>query len=168
MSRQISFTIPIIPTAQMRVRHFSKKTRSGKVFSGAYKHPEQARNEEQLMQLLAQYVPEKPLTGSIYLTVYAYLPIPQSKPTWWQEAAHGGLIVPVTKPDIDNLFKNITDCMTKLSFWNDDSQITRMISRKFYSNKPRWEVYVISEKQLATKKEYDELLRFRDLKELSV
>jgi len=154
---EIKFTINIIPTAQMRARHFAKKTKTGKMFSGTYKHPDQDRNEEQLMQILERYRPEKPLAGPVILGVTAYLPIPQSKSDWWKEAAEKQHIFPITKPDLDNLIKNIKDCMTQLCFWNDDSQVIgydRPV--KFYSINPRWEITLREVWQPRTKKEYME------------
>ena len=45
------------------------------------------------------------------------------------------------KPDIDNLFKAVTDACTGI-VWKDDNQIVSTKSDKFYSEVPRVENYV--------------------------
>ena len=40
-----------------------------------------------------------------------------------------------TKPDLDNLLKNLQDYMTKLGYYADDSQISCLIVKKFFSEK---------------------------------
>jgi len=129
----IHFTVPITPTAQMRAR---STARGG--FARTYKAPEQRRYEDQLMPLLVQYVPSEPLPGALALTVTAYLPMPESKPRWWHEAAEQGAMLPVTKPDLDNLVKNIKDCMQMVGFFHDDSQVVQVTAAKVYSTRPRW------------------------------
>lgn len=52
-----------------------------------------------------------------------------------------GVHRPTTKPDIDNLFKAVTDACTGI-VWKDDNQIVSTKSDKFYSEEPRVEIYV--------------------------
>lgn len=154
-SETINIEIPIIPKAQMRARHFAKQLSNGKVFTGTHKAAEQQRYEDQLMALLAKYKPESPLTGWISVKITCYLPVPQSWPQWKYEAAINGYIKPTGKPDIDNLTKNIVDCMTKLSYWRDDSNITKCDADKEYAVSPRWELVVSNHIEPKTKKEYE-------------
>ena len=152
------FTIPLVPRAQMRARHFVKRTKAGKIFSGTYKDREQARYEEQLMQLLVRHRPERPFEGPVVLGITAYLPIPRSKPAWWKEAAEKGMVFPTGRPDYDNLVKNLKDCMTRLAFWRDDSQVIGYDRpAKLYSANPRWEITVREIRQPGTKAEYMEM-----------
>lgn len=37
-----------------------------------------------------------------------------------------------TRPDLDNLFKGLADCLTDLGFWEDDSQIVSLMLRKLW------------------------------------
>ncbi len=152
----IKFTIPLIPKSQMRARHFVKKTKSGKFFRGTHKAPDQERYELQFMQLLEQHIPEKPLEGALVLGITAFLPIPQSKSYWWKEAAERRIIYPITTPDLDNLIKNLKDCMQKIGFFRNDSQIVGYEKPfKLYSVNPRWEISLIELLQPRTKKEYE-------------
>ena len=47
-----------------------------------------------------------------------------------------------TKPDLDNLLKNLQDYMTKLRFYVDDSQICWLEVKKFYSEKNSIEIEI--------------------------
>lgn len=40
-----------------------------------------------------------------------------------------------TKPDLDNLLKNLQDYMTKLGYYADDSQISQLDIKKYHSEK---------------------------------
>ena len=71
----------------------------------------------------------------------AYFEIPKSKPKKFQEQARNGLIRPITKPDTDNIGKNIKDALNKIAF-PDDSQIVTEIIEKRYSDTPRAEVII--------------------------
>lgn len=130
---KILMTIPIIPTAQMRAR-----SRVCGKHAMTYKAPKQARNENQLMQLLAENAPSIPVDFPVSLEVVAYLPIPASWSKKKKEQARMGFIYPIGKPDLDNLVKNIKDCMTQCGFWTDDSRVWRIDARKRYMLKPGW------------------------------
>lgn len=71
----------------------------------------------------------------------AYFEIPKSKPKKFQKQAREGLIRPITKPDTDNIGKNIKDALNKIAF-PDDSQIVTEIIEKRYSDTPRAEVTI--------------------------
>lgn len=71
----------------------------------------------------------------------AYFEIPKSKPKKFQEQAREGLIRPITKPDTDNIGKNIKDALNKIAF-PDDSQIVTEIIEKRYSDTPRAEIFI--------------------------
>lgn len=139
----LSCTIPIIPKAQMRARH--GRTKGG--FSVTYKAEAQRRAEENLISLLDQYRPVQPLAGPLSLLVRAFLPIPGSWPKRKAHEAQAGNIRPTSKPDLDNLIKNLKDCLTSLSFWQDDKQVVEYLpgTGKYYDDGqgPRWEIEII-------------------------
>ncbi len=140
----IAFSIPIIPTAQARARHAARKLKSGKVISTTYKSEKQEANEHPIYAYLKAYVPVEPLQGALKLGVKAYLPIPKKSKRWMAEA-EAGIERPTTKPDMDNLIKQIKDCMTKMRFWHDDKQVVEYLpgTGKWYSTFPRWEIMVL-------------------------
>lgn len=71
----------------------------------------------------------------------AYFEIPKSKPKRFQEQARNGQIRPITKPDTDNIGKNIKDALNKIAF-PDDSQFVTEIIEKRYSDTPRTEILI--------------------------
>lgn len=80
------------------------------------------------------------LQGPLIIDVVAVMPIPDSKPKAWKEAARVGDIRPVTKPDWDN-FGKILDALN-MQVWVDDSQIVRGALDKFYGDRPMMVVRV--------------------------
>ena len=138
----MKFTIPLVPKAQMRARH--GRTKSG--FSVTYKADGQRRQEDMLCAMLQAHRPESPLGGPLSLKVTAYLPIPMSWSGKRIVEAEKGKIHPDCKPDIDNLVKNLCDCLTAMSFWHDDKQIVFLTAGKLYNDGrgPRWEVEITS------------------------
>lgn len=134
------FEIPIVPTAQKRARH---GVRNG--HACAYKCKEQERDERTIEAFLAMHAPGTPMSGPILLGVRCYLPVPKSKPNRWKEDAIMGIVRPTTKPDMDNMLKQIKDCMTRMRFWEDDKQIVEYLpgTGKWYSDRPRWVVEVM-------------------------
>lgn len=137
----LSFTLNIEPTAQRRARH-GVVNRGKRIFSATYKDTKQKNNELALEYFLLKYLPKEPLPGALSVTFTAFLPIPKKMNKADKELALKNMIFPTNKPDIDNLTKQLLDCMTRLKFWNDDCQIIEVCSRKLYSEKPRWEIRI--------------------------
>ena len=134
----MKFTIQISPKAQKRAR--SRAVKSGdRTFTMTYTDKDQRTEQNRLMALMYEHRPPEPLQGAIALGVRAYLPIPKSKPKKWQAAAMAGEIRPTTKPDIDNLAKNIEDVMNGV-FFVDDRQIVTLSVEKWYGEPARWEI----------------------------
>lgn len=71
----------------------------------------------------------------------AFFEIPKSKSKKFKEQALNGDRRPITKPDTDNIAKNIKDALSKIAF-PDDSQIVLEIIEKRYGEIPRAEVYI--------------------------
>lgn len=132
--QKLNFTLKCVPTAQQRPRHM--RTRTGRDLT--YKSGRQTANERTLESLLAPYVPEKPLEGGIELRFTAIMPIPLSESKKRREAMLRGEIGHTTKPDLDNLAKQLKDAMTRLVFWHDDRQVVRVVGEKLYGTEPCW------------------------------
>ncbi len=133
----MNFIIPIIPKAQARARAGINKATGRAIM---YTSSKQRNDQKDLIALMAPYRPEGPSTHGIYLWIDVYLPIPKSWSKIKRANAESGIFQPKTKPDIDNLAKQVMDCMTKLCFWHDDSQVVELRITKRYSNRPRWEI----------------------------
>lgn len=76
-----------------------------------------------------------------------YLPIPKSDPTSLRHDKLWGFEHPTCKPDCDNLEKFYLDCANGI-FWNDDSMVVQMSSKKLFSSKPRTEIEIMAKKEL--------------------
>lgn len=132
---EIRFRLNVIPRGQARVRH---TVRNG--ISMAYKSKEQQADERTLESLMMPHVPQTCLSGAVDLLIVAYLPIPGSKPKKWQNRALQGEVRPTTKPDVDNIAKNIIDCLVRMRFILDDKQVVELCCFKKYSDTPGYKV----------------------------
>jgi len=135
--QMLKFTLPIVPTAQARPRVAVR----GK-FAQAYKTKDQQANERTLEACLLPHRPTAPFSGPLVLRFVAGLPIPKSASKKAREAMLYGEEYPAKKPDLDNLAKQLKDALTRLQFWNDDSQVVALTCEKIYAETGFWAVAV--------------------------
>jgi len=101
-----------------------------------------ARFEERLAWAAQDVMRRQPLLeGALHMEVYAYFSIPASKPTKWKDAAKERGIRPTKKPDIDNIVKGVADALNKVVYV-DDTQIVTLLCGKYYSDRPRIEIFI--------------------------
>ena len=74
----------------------------------------------------------KMFDSAICVDITFYLRIPPSWPKKKRIEAECGVIRPIVKPDLDNLYKSLTDALTGLA-WKDDSIITDAHTHKRYT-----------------------------------
>lgn len=143
----LKFRLNCIPTAQARARH--GRTKSG--LHMTFKSANQKANERTLEALLAPYAPKTPLAGPLVLEFVAALPVGKSDSKKLREAKLTGMVSPEKKPDIDNLSKQLLDCMTRLQFWTDDVQVVCLRCEKIYAEQGYWDValYEAIKRQIA-------------------
>ncbi|ANU17300.1 hypothetical protein BBI11_09825 [Planococcus maritimus] len=116
------------------------RPRAGKSFTGktVLYDPEKSRVFKQYVKLIAsQHKPQELIQGPIHLELTFYQPTPkkyQTRPK--QELIAAGLLLPTTKPYVDNLEKSVNDGLSKI-LWQDDSQVVSMMVKKLYSMTPR-------------------------------
>ena len=134
----MEFVLGVIPTAQARVRHGI--SRGG--FVTAFKAGSQIRNEQTLEAVLLPYKPDTPVRVAVSVSFTAVLPLPQSVSKKRKQAMLEGAELPVKKPDIDNLAKQLLDAMTRLQFWEDDKQIAELHCKKIYGEVGKWIVRI--------------------------
>ena len=103
-----------ISTAQQR-----RWTRTGRTYMPAPVKNTHAR----YMELLQPYTPHEPVTGPLRVICTVWYKAPTKK----QAGAHKQ-----TRPDLDNIWKGLSDCITRAGIWNDDSQVTELHLRKCY------------------------------------
>lgn len=124
------FELPITPptaTAQQKKHYYNKNL--GRV--ATYKPKNVVSAENLLMTALYVHKPASPLGGALSVSIVFYFPF---KKTEKKRVIKAGLPVPkVTKPDLDNMAKNVLDAMTKLGYWDDDALICNLNLRKYYA-----------------------------------
>lgn len=131
MSRSIHAFIPcLIPSATAQMKKVA-------VIAGRprfYKPKAVKQAADTLWALFQPYAPEEPLKGPLCLTLTLTFP--------WRKSERKGRVAqfrayPIdTRPDLDNLFKQIADTMTSLRFWHDDSQLSAISLSKRWGDKP--------------------------------
>lgn len=95
--------------------------------------PSKTRGYENLVRTIAGDAmgASPPFSGAIGVDVTVVLPIPKSFSKRKQAAAYFGDLLPVKRPDIDNLCKSVLDGMNGIVFL-DDAQICRLQVTKLY------------------------------------
>jgi Holliday junction resolvase RusA-like endonuclease len=92
--------------------------------------------------LLMPHVPKQPLTGPLCLVVEFILPWRKSEK---KSITNNFSAYPcATRPDCSNRIKQIEDVMTSLGFWEDDGQISSLVVRKWYGDKPGIRINITS------------------------
>lgn len=79
--------------------------------------------------------------GALTVCIDAYYPIPKSASKKARQKMLSGELMPVKKPDYDNIGKIVCDSLNGLAY-KDDCQIVDGRVRKFYSETPRVEVTI--------------------------
>ena len=86
--------------------------------------------------------------ASFDVTLTFLFPIPKSLTRAQKNAKLWGMVTNTDKPDLDNLEKMYLDCLSKV-FWNDDSEVVCLQSKKYYSENPRTEIEIMAKKGIA-------------------
>lgn len=129
----IRLTIPGEPVAASR----PQVPRFGSPY---YKEPYNTYKKTVRKIIEKQYT-DKVILEPLYVQIKFYRSVQKSVSKVERQRRLSGLHRPTMKPDIDNLFKAVTDACTGI-VWHDDNQIVSTKSDKFYSEKPRVEIYV--------------------------
>ena len=96
--------------------------------------------ENFLAVLLKEFAPPRPLVGAVELRATWCFPYRKSEPKW--RTATGDYLPHTTRPDLDNLEKGLLDVMTRLRFWEDDSQVAQKKTNKAWGSRPFLEIHV--------------------------
>lgn len=143
----ISFSVASVPVAQPRQRH-RIIAGNGRQFVSNYTPTKAPVNAfKAACQLAATTAYQgQPLEGPIKVTIVFVMPRP--KALIWK-TRDMPRVPSDKKPDIDNLYKSVVDCLNQV-IWGDDSQIVEAILRKVVasgSEQPHVEISIWSEVQ---------------------
>ena len=98
------------------------------------------KNKERFYKFLKDSEWELVTTPCVF-EVRSYFPIPEAMKKPEKLLSEMGLIRPISTPDWDNIGKTYSDMIQDIVLYND-SLIIDGISRKYYSVKPRVEIYI--------------------------
>lgn len=136
---ELTLIIPGEPCAQGRPR-FS--THGG--FVKAY-DPAKSRDYKAYVKMCAiKSMQEQGWTlteKALSIEIRAFMSIPSSKSKKFKQAAIVGAERPTKKPDVDNVFKILTDALSGIAY-KDDKQIVDAKISKFYADEARVEVMI--------------------------
>lgn len=123
----ISFTLDLAPYASQTGGKRIVTTPKGVRF---FKDAKCARWEADALFLLRQFRPKAPLEGPVEADVLFVF----DRPVDLKAQKHpDGLIWHTRRPDTENCFKALGDCLTRAGFWLDDSQLCSLTLRKAYA-----------------------------------
>ncbi len=135
MMGAVSFTIPGVPVAKGRPRFGN-----GRAYT-----PQRTRYAESKSQGAALEAMNKarlrPTAGPVEVQLEFYFPVPASWPQHKRQRVISGELKPASRPDLDNLAKQVTDAMNGIVYI-DDAQIVSLSARKWFSQAPETRVIV--------------------------
>lgn len=111
----------------------------GKAIPMFYEKAKAKKGRAMLMSALSKFKPKEPMHGPITLSVEYLFSYPKGTPKcrMLDDAPM------VQRPDVDNLQKMFQDVLTKMGFWDDDSQIWKLtLSKKRTVKEPMIKVSI--------------------------
>ena len=136
--RTLSFVISGDPRPKGRPKFFRRGN-----FVGTYTPKETVSYENLVRTSFIQIYHGAPIECPIAIGITAYFAVPKSYPKKVHSAVKSGCFIPkITKPDLDNIVKAVTDGLNSVAY-GDDAQIYSIMARKFFSDRPRVEVDII-------------------------
>jgi Holliday junction resolvase RusA-like endonuclease len=132
MSEPIVFEIPGEPQGKRRARF----VRAGH-FLKSYADPKTVNYETFIREMFCLAHPGfVPLEGPVDVHIAAFCGMPKAVSKKKRAMMMSGELRPAKKPEVDNIGKVILDALTGLAFKND-SQVTRLVVEKVYSERSR-------------------------------
>ena len=126
MTETVSFTVPGKPTPKARAR----STRAGGHYTPSTTRTAEANVRAAWFSQVG--IQRKPFDGPVDVVVNAYFAVPKS----WSKSKKDTTTFHVSKPDIDNIVKLVTDALNGVAYV-DDSSVVRVAGTKNYTtNEP--------------------------------
>lgn len=127
-----TFVLPFSPpsmTAQQKGERIDFDA-DGKPFIRHFRLPEIVRIEDRYETALKGFAPPSPLPGPVGVSFGYFFPATHDGRA---EMRRAGVAMrrKVTRPDVDNIGKNLLDCMTRAGFFADDCAVALIHAEKF-------------------------------------
>ena len=116
-----------------------KNFKTGKYFIGKKANSNAMQAKSELLGMLMPYRPEKALEGALKCEIEYIYAWRKSESKKNRELGYKWCD---TRPDADNILKQLFDCLTRLNFWQDDSQVSELHFSKRWGNEPRIEIWI--------------------------
>lgn len=141
----MKFVIDGKPQAKQSFKVGTVTTKDGRTFATKYT-PKEMKYYANLVKMMFRNTYPEHLSSVFYdvalaVTITVHVSIPKSYSNKKRELALKGLLVPQTKPDCDNIAKNICDALNEVA-WPDDKQIARLLVKKVFDENPFVEVEI--------------------------
>lgn len=102
--------------------------------------------ENFLAGMIAPHAPEEAIKDPVFVQVRWCFPYRKSEK---RSIVKEGREIPHTsRPDLDNLEKNLLDVLTRLNFWEDDSQVYAKFTAKCWGPSPYLAVSIKTEAEI--------------------
>lgn len=131
------FTIHTPPVPQKQTQFVCNRGGRKKM---AYDPSKQAK--EAIRWQIMPYAPKELITGPVSLYLTFMLPIPKSVSKIMRRQMIEGIILPITRPDFDNLAYIVTNAMSDI-IYKDDSQVVDAQIKKRYGEEPQTIVKIV-------------------------
>lgn len=132
MSELLNIEIRGTPKGQPRPRAFAFNGKA-RIFD-----PGTAEGwKSQIAQAINNHLPDQPITDPVMVTMLFKFERPKSHYTSkgaLTKSAKEFKQFHTCKPDFDNLEKAVSDCLTELGFWKDDTQVVQWSGMKTWTN----------------------------------
>ena len=129
---ELNYTVVGIPKPQARPRTFYG-VKGGKGFVRTFSPKTSWFDIVYSETLKIKNTLKNRLVGALELNLTFCMPIPKSISKKKREHLH----YVTKKPDVDNLAKAVMDAINQVGIWEDDSQVSRLVVGKIYSDEPR-------------------------------
>ena len=106
-----------------------------RVVNGHAYTPEKTKAFEQAVAWAYKAAGGKMMEGYIEVNVTAFYDIPKNTSKKSRELMERGIILPMKKPDVDNVVKAVLDALNGIAY-KDDNQVVRETGAKFYGKEP--------------------------------
>lgn len=132
MNELLNIEIRGTPKGQPRPRAFAFKGKA-RMFD-----PGTAEGwKSQIAKAVQDYLPDQPHEAPMIVSMSFYFKRPKSHYTSkgsLTKSAREFKQFHTCKPDFDNLEKAVSDCLTELGFWKDDTQVVKWTGMKIWTN----------------------------------